>query len=95
MMATVTGTVASINVLPNSGGTPASTWAKVNLLPQGSTTQETFVLWSESVAVFTPPAQWIARTSALSLLRDALLNKLTVTVTTPTATSALIEQVAV
>jgi len=95
MMATVTGTVASINVLPNSGGTPASTWAKVNVLPQGSTTQETFVLWSESVAVFTPPAQWIARTSALSLLRDALLNKLTVTVTTPTATSALIEQVAV
>jgi hypothetical protein len=95
MMATITGTVASIDVLPNSGGTPASTWAKVNVIPKGLTKPEIFVLWSESVAVFTPPAQWIARTSALSLLRDALINKLTVTVTTPTATSAVIERVVV
>ena len=92
-MATVTGTVASIIVIPNSGGTPVATSACVNVLPQGSTNPELFILWSESVAVFTPPAQWIARTSALSLLRDALINKLTVTITTPTATSALIEEV--
>ena len=62
-------------------------------LPSAGSTRAVFILWSESVAVFTPPAQWIARTSALSLLRDALINKLTVTITTPTATSALIEEV--
>jgi hypothetical protein len=94
-MATVTGTVASILILPSSGGTPGSTFAKVNIVPQGMTKPETFVLWSESVAVFTPPARWIARSAALSLLRDARLQKLPVTVTTPTATSALIEQVSV
>ncbi len=94
-MATVTGTVASINVESNSGGSPVSTWACVAVVPQGTTTQETFILWAEAVTVFTPPGQWIARSSALSLLRDALINKLTVTITTPSPTSSLIETVSV
>jgi hypothetical protein len=73
-MAITTGTVASINVMPDSGTSPVHTWACVAVLPQGSTTEETFILWYESVMVFTPPGEWIARTSTLSLLGDALLN---------------------
>jgi hypothetical protein len=95
MMATVTGTVASIGVIPDTGVTGPTTGAKVVLVEQGTTTQETFTLWFEAATVFTPPPQWIARTSALSLLRDALINKLTVTITTATATSSAITEVSI
>ena len=94
-MATVTGTVASISVMPDTGVSPAFTNAKVVVVPQGSTTPETFQLWYEEATIFTPPAQWIARTSALSLLRDALLNKLTVTIITSSDTSPNIASVSV
>lgn len=93
--ATVTGTLAQISVVPDSGGSPVGTWAKVVVNDQVTKKQETFILWSESVNQFTPPSQWIARISSLSLLRDAFVNKLPVTITTTTATSSIISVVQV
>ena len=89
-MATVTGTVTSIQVVPDNGLVPVTTYACVAV---GGQTGETLILWMEPVTVFTPPGQWIARSSALSLLRDLLINDLTVTITTTSATSANIETV--
>ncbi len=97
-MASITGTVASIEAMPYAQGfTSPLTAAKVVVVEQGTTTRETFTLWYEGAAFVasSDTPRWIARISALSLLRDALLNKRTVTITTASPTSSLIEAVLV
>jgi hypothetical protein len=91
-MAIVSGTVATIKVAGSLTSTPSAT---VVLNVQGTNTQETFFLWVHSLNEFVPLALSIVEVSSLSLLRDALVNKLLVTITTPGPTSAQIESVAI
>jgi hypothetical protein len=74
------GTVKSIKVHQNL----ASPVAWITFLANGATQTETLILWD------TPDTNWIARSLNLSLLRDALVNKLQANVGTASSTSALI-----
>jgi hypothetical protein len=94
-MAKVTGTVVQIQMHPDPGGL-LGIFAKVVVTDQATQKQEPFILWAQSVNQFTPPSQWITRVSTLSVLRDAYVNKLPVTITTTgatVATSAIISEV--
>jgi hypothetical protein len=93
-VATVTGTVAQIKVAPRQVVTGNST-AIVVLNDQATNTTETFVLWVHLVNEFVPTALAIAEVSSLSLLRDALVNKLPVTIVTPSPTNNKVQSVAV
>jgi hypothetical protein len=65
------------------------------LIDQTTNTKETFTLWLHQVNEFVAPTLAIAEVSSLSLLRDALVNKLNVTIVTPSPTSNQIQSVAV
>jgi hypothetical protein len=56
-------------------------------LANGATKPEMFLLWD------VPDSNWISRSLNLSLLRDALVNKLHINLTIPTATSSFINSV--
>jgi hypothetical protein len=70
--------------------------ATVKLKDQATNMIETFFLWYQPVKDFVPPELAVTEVSSLSLLRDALVNKLSVTVVTvDIGTSAHIRSVAV
>ena len=94
-MASITGTVAQIKVAPRTVLAGNPTAATVVLIDQATNTKETFILWLHQVNEFVSPTLAIAEVSSLSLLRDALVNKLNVTIVTPSPTSNQIQSVAV
>jgi hypothetical protein len=85
---TTTGTVTAIQVVQDG----STDFAKITLVESSSGQSEQFVLWGAPVGTPTPFSVWIARSHAVSLVRDALVNKLAVTVLHDD-TSALIKRV--
>lgn len=80
---TLKGTVSSIKVFQTS--TAPIAW--IMFLANGTTQPEMFLLWDIG------DANWISRSLNLSLLRDALVNKLPINLTIPTATSSKINSI--
>lgn len=80
---TLKGTVSSIKVFQNQ--TAPVAW--IMFLANGATQPEMFFLWD------VPDANWVSRSLNLSLLRDALVNKLPINLTIPNSTSSLINSV--
>jgi hypothetical protein len=69
-----TGTVVSMQIEQDGN----FYMGKFTLLETGSATQESFTLWFESPGTLTPFPLWVARSMVVSMLKDALMNKLTV-----------------
>jgi hypothetical protein len=69
-----TGTVTDIKV--NIAGT--ADIAFVTLLESTTGQTEQFIIWVGDIGQPTPFSVWIARSLVLSMLKDALVNKLTV-----------------
>ena len=84
---TSTGTVTDIKLTLNG----SLDLVQVTLLDSHSGQTEVFVLWGATVGTLTPFSEWIARSLAMSIVRDALVNKLTVTIYHDD-TSSLIQQ---
>jgi len=80
---TLQGTVLSIKVFQTT--TVPLAW--FTFLATGSTQPEIFIFWNIG------DANWVSRSLNLTLLRDALVNKLQVNVTIPNATSSFINSI--
>jgi hypothetical protein len=63
--------------------------ATLTLLDSKTNTPELFTLWFEDVGVPTPFSVWIARSLVVSMLKDALVNKLNVSLTHDDASSVV------
>jgi hypothetical protein len=76
-MATSTGTVTDLKVRLDG----VIDLAMVTLLDSETQVPEQFVLWFGRIGKFTPFSVWIARSLVVSMLKDALVNKLSVSLT--------------
>jgi hypothetical protein len=77
MSTSTTGTVTNIKV--RQDGLSDACW--VTLLDSQTKQSELFVVWNGNIGQPTPFSVWIARSLVVSLLKEALLNKLSVNVT--------------
>jgi hypothetical protein len=76
-MATNIGTVTDIKVRQDG----IVDLGFVTLLDSTTNVSELFILWVGDIGQPTPFSVWIARSLVVSLLKDALVNKLSVSVT--------------
>lgn len=81
-MAQTTGTLSYIKV--NKQAAEGEDFCFFGLTPAGGTRAELFILWWALSSGQPSPtaADWVVRNATMWMLRDALLNKLPVTVTT-------------
>ena len=91
-MADTIGTVQYIKV--NNQAAEGQDFCFFGLLPQGGTLTELFILWWALSSGTPSPtaADWVLRNVNMWMLRDAFLNKLTITVTTDDV-SALVTKI--
>lgn len=76
-MTSTKGTVTDIKVRQDG----AADLAFVTLLDSQTNLPELFIIWVADIGKPTPFSVWIARSLVISLLREALVNKLNVVVT--------------
>jgi hypothetical protein len=76
-MATNTGTVTDLKVRQDG----LIDLATVTILDNADNVSELFILWAGDVGQPTPFSVWIERSMVISMLKDALVNKLNVSLT--------------